>query len=115
MDNNDLIGEMDSRVWVDHWLATISENPSIPTDEGAMLSWFANALMAGYDNGRRYEQRRDIVDKIREIVYQSVGAGSRPLLEDHPAYIFPSTRVADAVEAVLSDFGIPKEKNNGGT
>jgi hypothetical protein len=28
------------------------ENPSIPTDEGTMLGWFANAIMAGYDHAK---------------------------------------------------------------
>lgn len=47
-----LQGEFDAAVWVDGWTATIAEHPSIPTDEGTMLGWFANAIMAGYDHAR---------------------------------------------------------------
>lgn len=43
----------DAVVWTEEWMKTIKENPSIPTDEGAMIAWFANAIMAGYDSGRR--------------------------------------------------------------
>lgn len=40
---------MDARVWTEEWMKTIKEHPGIPTDEGAMIGWFANAIMAGYD------------------------------------------------------------------
>jgi len=46
---NKLVGEFDAQKWVDEWMRTIKEYPSIPTDEGTMLGWFANAIMAGYD------------------------------------------------------------------
>lgn len=41
---------MDARVWAQKWMETIRENPEIPNDEGAMIGWFANAIMAGYDH-----------------------------------------------------------------
>lgn len=109
MSNLDLVGETDAQVWTKAWLETISEHPNIPTDEGTMIGWFANAIMAGYDQGRRVEQERDIGEKLREIIFQAAGAATRPLLEDHPGYIFPSDRVAEAVEEVCKKFGIPKE------
>lgn len=40
---------IDARVWVERWLETIAAHPEIVTDKGAMLGWFANAIMAGYD------------------------------------------------------------------
>lgn len=109
MGNIDLTGEMDAEVWTRHWLDIISSNPHIPTDKDTMIGWFANAIMAGYDQGRRFEQRRDIIEKLREIIFQAAGAATQPLLEDHPDYIFPSDRVAAAVEEVCESFGIPKE------
>ncbi len=110
MDTNPLklIGETDATVWAKSWLEIISENPGIPTDEGAMISWFANAIMAGYDWGRKHEQKRDMVEKQREIIFQAAGAATAPLLEDHPKYVFPSERVKEAVENVCESFGIPK-------
>lgn len=40
---------MDARVWAQKWLETVKERPEVATDEGAMIGWFANAIMAGYD------------------------------------------------------------------
>lgn len=108
---SDLVGETDAQVWTKRWLEIVAEHPTIPTDEGTMIGWFANAIMAGYDKGKRDEQKRDIVEKLREIIFQTAGAANRPLLEDHPHYIFPSQRVVEAVEDVCEKFGIPKDKN----
>lgn len=44
---------IDARDWVKEWLETIKKDPSIPTDEGTMLAWFANAIMAGWDEHKR--------------------------------------------------------------
>jgi hypothetical protein len=41
---------VDARVWAKEWLKTIEKNPSIPSDEGTMIEWFANAIMAGHDD-----------------------------------------------------------------
>lgn len=110
---SNLIGEFDAEVWANQWLEVIAKNPTIPTDKGTMIGWFANAIMAGYDKGRRDEQKRDVVEKLREIIFQAAGAATRPLLEDHPDYVFPSDRVTEAVEEICSQFGIPKENHNG--
>jgi hypothetical protein len=45
---------------------------------------------------------------VSEVAYQVAGAATRPLMEDHPDYVFPSERVADAVAELLSDFGIAR-------
>lgn len=43
---------MDAKIWADKWLETVRKNPEIALDEGAMIGWFANAIMAGYDLSR---------------------------------------------------------------
>lgn len=50
MDEINLTQTPDAAVWAKEWLKKIKEDPSIATDEGAMIGWFANAIMAGYDN-----------------------------------------------------------------
>lgn len=45
----DFYGSFDARVWAKAWLEIIAEHPEVPTDEGTMIGWFANALMRGYD------------------------------------------------------------------
>lgn len=39
----------DAQIWAQEWLKVIKKNPSISTDEGSMIGWFANAIMVGYD------------------------------------------------------------------
>lgn len=46
-----LIGNPVAEDWAKEFVKIIKKNPSIPYDEGAMIGWFANAIMAGYDKG----------------------------------------------------------------
>jgi hypothetical protein len=43
---------MDAQAWAKEWMKTIKDHPEIPNDEGCMIGWFANAIMAGYDTAR---------------------------------------------------------------
>lgn len=43
----------DARVWARTWEETLLKHPIVPHDEGAMIAWFANAIMAGYDEKTR--------------------------------------------------------------
>ena len=43
---------VDAQVWADEWLKTIAQHPGIANDKAAMIGWFANAIMAGYDTAR---------------------------------------------------------------
>jgi hypothetical protein len=46
---------IDAQVWVKEWFNTLEKDPEIHKDESAMLGWFANAIMAGYDTARSDE------------------------------------------------------------
>jgi hypothetical protein len=48
---NKLNGEFNARVWANEFVGFVSNKPEIATDEGTMIGWFANAIMAGYDKG----------------------------------------------------------------
>jgi hypothetical protein len=48
--NPDCIGKFDAREWARDFLAAVHRDPEIATDEGTMIGWFANAIMAGYDH-----------------------------------------------------------------
>lgn len=69
---------MDAQVWTKEWLKTISSKPEIPNDEGMMISWFANAIMAGYDaamskmkdNVERLNKEKEELKIINEIQKQ---------------------------------------------
>lgn len=50
---------MDAQVWAKEWAETIVKHPEVPNDEGAMIGWFANAIMAGYDEACRRQGNRN--------------------------------------------------------
>ena len=63
MEEVNLHDTFDARVWVQEWMKAIEKNPSIPTDEGTMLAWFANAIMAGHDYlYRGMAEERDLIE-----------------------------------------------------
>jgi len=43
----------DARDWADLWLQTIEDHPGVPKDRDTMITWFSNAIMAGYDEAMR--------------------------------------------------------------
>ena len=44
---------IDARKWAKQFIKRVKKDPSIALDEGCMLGWFANAIMAGYDKGKQ--------------------------------------------------------------
>lgn len=52
MTETELLKSFDAQVWAREFVRIVTENPTIPTDEGTMIAWFANALMRGYDEHR---------------------------------------------------------------
>ena len=46
----------DAEAWAKEFVARAKHDPEFATDEATMLGWFANAIMAGYDEAhRKYE------------------------------------------------------------
>lgn len=63
----EILDSFDARDWARHWAQIIAANPSIPTDEGTMIGWFANALMRGWDeHARRYPEPPAASPDLRE-------------------------------------------------
>lgn len=56
---------MDARDWATEWLRVIKDHPDIPTDEGTMIGWFANAIMAGYDEAQRRSAKENAALRAR--------------------------------------------------
>jgi hypothetical protein len=54
--NDDFSQSFNAEPWAAAFVARVRENPSIATDEGTMLTWFANAIMRGYDEHDRQKQ-----------------------------------------------------------
>jgi hypothetical protein len=102
----ELVGSTDAQVWARAFVEIVGENPGIPTDEGTMLGWFANAIMAGHDAGVRAERKRGFDDCVREIAYQAAGAGAWAVMHEAPHVVMPDQAVTEGVDAVLAEFGV---------
>jgi hypothetical protein len=50
----DLHGDFDAAHWAERFVVRVRENPAMATDEGAMLSWFAGAIMTGHDHAKMH-------------------------------------------------------------
>ncbi len=54
----DLPHTTDARVWAKEFIEQSIKVRELPWDYGAMIGWFANAIMAGYDKGRADAMKR---------------------------------------------------------
>lgn len=64
---------IDAEVWAKEWLRIIEKNPSIPMDAGCMIGWFANAIMAGFDEAnRRNEKVLKSVNESVQLLQQAI-------------------------------------------
>ncbi len=52
-----LIGNFDAKIWAEEFVKIVKKKPSIAIDEGTMIGWFANAIMAGYDYAKKEKER----------------------------------------------------------
>jgi len=57
----------DARDWARMFVGLVQHNPAIATDEETMTTWFANALMRGYDE--RHWRTPEYKRQIRRILY----------------------------------------------
>jgi len=70
MERDKLLGTMDAKVWTDEFMATKARLGDEEFDHAMMLAWFANAIMAGFDEANRRAQRA--LDAEREKVKELV-------------------------------------------
>ena len=47
----------DAQIWAKEFIKRSSKDSDIAIDEGCMISWFANAIMVGYDKSKRGESQ----------------------------------------------------------
>jgi hypothetical protein len=57
---------MDAQAWVVEWMKRpAADRERIANDEGCMLAWFANAIMAGYDTAMYRASRDRFAEELR--------------------------------------------------
>jgi hypothetical protein len=50
----------DAKVWAEEFVKALEANPSIATDVGTMLGWFANAMMTMHDRTINHMSEREV-------------------------------------------------------
>lgn len=77
-----LIGNMDGKVWAEEFVKMVKKKSSIATDEGTMIGWFANAIMAGYDspNNINKQKVKEVIDKYIDYTMSPAPAGTEKIL-----------------------------------
>jgi len=66
--------EFDASKWARSFVSYVAESPGIAADESTMLTWFASAIMAGHDHGRRVESEHMAILQNELITYAQCGA-----------------------------------------
>jgi hypothetical protein len=69
---SEILKSFDSRDWARHFVAHARARPSLATDEEAMDTWFANALVRGYDECMRYRPTTVVHQHINAMDGKSI-------------------------------------------
>ena len=56
LEPGELLSTMDAKVWADEFMETKARLGEKEFDHAMMLGWFANAIMAGFDEATRRQQ-----------------------------------------------------------
>jgi len=86
-----LTGEFDAKIWAEEFMKLFGKSLS-QIDEGLMLSWFANAIMAGYDKAKREALtaiKQEILGKLPEKkdIYWNMKLEVKSTLKGYVFYI----------------------------
>ena len=74
---------IDARAWAIAFVYSARANPNISTDEGCMIGWFSNSIMAGYDAGKARAIQE--IATISEAVTEALSK-SPPTFSDYRKY-----------------------------
>lgn len=95
----------DAAVWAVEWLKIIAEHPTTPLDEGAMIGWFANAIMAGYDTARMQvgKARSETKIKVEELLKAYEARIRNTLLAKTPDSLKADNEAASKIKDMILD------------
>uniref|UniRef100_A0A6M3J041 Uncharacterized protein n=3 Tax=viral metagenome TaxID=1070528 RepID=A0A6M3J041_9ZZZZ len=94
----ELVNSMDARVWAKEFMRLYENSRKAPqnipdwVDEDLMRGWFANAIMAGYDNATRKLQAenkalKEQLDKVKGI---TVGVIANTIADNSSLRAYPA-------------------------
>lgn len=84
-------------------------------DEGLMLGWFANAIEAGRTAGMGDQRKSDEDERLRSLIFQSLGEASVCWESMSGTGVFDSDRARNIGERLCAEFGLPVEDNESDT
>jgi hypothetical protein len=96
----DLNQSSDARDWATEFVAYVQKNPAIATDPETMTSWFATALMRGY-NARQHE-----LSATGDRIFYATIRGWSTRGNPHP-FNFPAAKAI--AREISSELGIPSD------
>ena len=69
LEPGELLSTMDAKVWADEFMETKARLGEKEFDHAMMLGWFANAIMAGFDEATRRQQATiaDLQGQLRQV------------------------------------------------
>jgi hypothetical protein len=69
---------IDALKWEESFVEQFRDNPAAVLENGVMLSWFANAIMAGYDQARRRYEMTNRHDMLMNMIDGIAEAEDKP-------------------------------------
>jgi hypothetical protein len=67
MEKIDLLQTMDAQKWAAEFMRIIrDESLDIKIDQDFMVTWFANAIMVGYDHAKQHVSAREVINLVKE-------------------------------------------------
>ena len=88
MERDKLLGTMDAKVWTDEFMATKARLGNKEFDHAMMLSWFANAIMAGFDEANRRAQRALDAEREKVKELERDNAAMKQLFHENPSALW---------------------------
>jgi len=88
MERDKLLGTMDAKVWTDEFMATKARLGNKEFDHAMMLSWFANAIMAGFDEANRRAQRALDAEREKVKELERDNAAMKQLFHANPSALW---------------------------
>ena len=78
--------DIDGHKWAKEFVKIVKEKPEIPTDEGTMIGWFCNSMMAGYDRGMKDANLKEEINPKESLSDQIAKINVVGLLVPYYAY-----------------------------
>lgn len=96
---------VDASRWTDEFLFRWQTDAGTALDPGTLLSWFANAIQAGYDAARARYDRHPEPDAAAELIGQAVGHASTCWTPGTGDAVFDSAEASRVVTDLMRSLG----------